>query len=102
MRDCDAKRRVPHASPRGLRAPFLWIAKERGERKLTPGDVPWAFACDALRPPCTNARTRASRESRAQAHAQKPRLPQAPARGKKTPHWPPPQKTPPLELEVLD
>ena len=31
-----------------------------------------AFAFDTLRPPYAEARTRASRESRAQAHAQKP------------------------------
>ena len=76
------------ARPHCPRAPFLWIAKERGERKLAPGDIPGAFACDALRPPCADAHARASRESRAQAHAQKPSHPQAPARGKKTPHRP--------------
>ena len=76
------------ARPRRPRAPFLWIAKERGERKLAPGDVPRAFACDALHPTCADAHARASRESRAQAHAQKPSRPQAPARGKKTPHRP--------------
>ena len=70
-------------APPPPRAPFLWIAKERGERKLAPGDVPRAFAGDALRPPYPCARTRASRESHAPAHAQKPSRPQAPARGKK-------------------
>ena len=83
-------------------APLLWIAKERGERKLAPGDVPRAFACDALRPPCAEARTRASRESRAQAHAQKPRRPHAPARGKKRRTGHPTENALPLELEVRD
>ena len=99
------RRGIPrHASgaarPRRPRAPFLWIAKERGERKLAPGDVPRAFDCDARRPTCADARARASRESHALAHAQKPRRPQAPARGKKTPRRPPHKNAPPLEVEV--
>jgi len=31
------------ARPRHPRAPFLWIAKERGERKLAPGERPRGF-----------------------------------------------------------
>ena len=105
LRDCDAKRRVPHASPRGLRAPaapappFFGSPKKGGKESSPLANVPGAFARDALRLPSAPARARALRESHAQTHAQKPRRPHAPVRGKKTPRRPPHKKNAsPLEL----
>ena len=76
------------ARPRRPCAPFLWIAKERGERKLAPGDVPGAFARDALRPPRAPARPRRC-ESRAHRPTRKsPAARMRPPGAKKTPRRP--------------
>ena len=85
----NAERREAHASPRGLRAPaapappFFGSPKKGGEESSPLATSLGFCPRRATRPSCPSARTRASRESRAQAHAQKPRSPQAPARGKK-------------------
>ena len=62
------------ARPRRPCAPFLWIAKERGERKLAPGDVPGAFARDALRLPHPSSRPR---RCEGRAHRPTPKSPAA-------------------------
>ena len=105
----NAERREAHASPRGLRAPaapappFFGSPKKGGKESSPLANVPGAFARDALRLPSAPARARALRESHAQTHAQKPRRPHAPVRGKKTPRRPPHKKNAsPLELGVHD
>ena len=82
--------------------PLSLDRQRKGGKKARPWRRRRAFACDALRPPCPSARTRASRESCAQAHAQKPSSPQAPARGKKRRTGHPTENALPLELEVRD
>ena len=92
--------------PRGLRAPatpappFFGSPKKGGKESSPLANVPGAFARDALRLPSAPARARALRESHAQTHAQKPRRPHAPARGKKTPRRPPHKKRPPRTVSA--
>ena len=93
----------PSLEPRGLRAPaapappFFGSPKKGGKESSPLANVPGAFARDALRLPSAPARARALRESHAQTHAQKPRRPHAPARGKKNAAQATAQKSAPLE-----
>ena len=90
------RRGIPrHASgaarPRHPRAPFLWIAKERRERKLAPGDDAGLLPATRYARPAQKP-VHGRRGSRARRPTPKSPTPRRRPPGAKTPHWPPRKK----------
>ena len=77
------------ARPRHPRAPFLWIAKERGERKLAPGERPRGFFPRRATPSLRNCPpTGVAGVARADPRPKAP-PPACSRQGQKTPRRPP-------------